>query len=105
MKQRDGLPIFSFQNYYGAQVTTVLLNASNSVKYAVKTASIVEQHKRVEWHPKLSHFEENLHPILSHPNRRSCLIPKQHNPIKTSSNGTIENKGVPKRLCSFKSIY
>jgi hypothetical protein len=25
----------------------------------------------VEWHPKLSHFEENLHPNLSHPNRRS----------------------------------
>ena len=48
MKQRDGLPIFSFQNYYGAQSTTVLLNASNSVKYAVKTTDIVEQHKRVE---------------------------------------------------------
>ena len=28
----------------------------------------------VEWHPKLSHFEENLHPNLSHPNRLSCLI-------------------------------
>ena len=38
MKQRDGLPIFSFKNYYGAHVTTVLLNASDSVKYAVKTA-------------------------------------------------------------------
>ena len=48
MKQRDALEIFSFKNYYGAQVTTVLLNASNSVKYAVKTASIVKQHKRVE---------------------------------------------------------
>jgi hypothetical protein len=31
----------------------------------------------VEWHPKLSHFEENLHPNLSHPNRLSCLIFKQ----------------------------
>ncbi len=36
-----------------------------------------DEHKRclkplvVEWHPKLSHFEENLHPNLSHPNRRS----------------------------------
>ena len=48
MKQRDGLPIFSFSNYYGAQATTVLLNASNSVKYAVKTADIVKQHKRIE---------------------------------------------------------
>jgi hypothetical protein len=28
----------------------------------------------VEWHPKLSNFEDNLHPNLSHPNRRSCLI-------------------------------
>ena len=25
----------------------------------------------VEWHPKLSHFEENLHPNLRHPNRSS----------------------------------
>jgi hypothetical protein len=33
--------------------------------------------KFVEWHPKLSHFEENLHPNLSHPNRLSCLIFKQ----------------------------
>jgi hypothetical protein len=48
MKQRDALEIFSFTNYYGAHTTTVLLNAANSVKYAVKTASIVEQHKRVE---------------------------------------------------------
>jgi len=48
MKQRDALEIFSFKNYYGAHTTTVLLNASNSVKYAVKTASIVKQHKRVE---------------------------------------------------------
>jgi len=48
MKQRDALEIFSFKNYYGAQVTTVLLNAANSVKYAVKTADIVKQHKRVE---------------------------------------------------------
>jgi len=48
MKQRDALPIFSFKNYYGAQSTTVLLNASNSVKYAVKNADIVKQHKRVE---------------------------------------------------------
>ena len=48
MKQRDALEIFSFTNYYGTQATTVLLNASNSVKYAVKTASIVKQHKRVE---------------------------------------------------------
>ena len=48
MKQRDALEIFTFKNYYGAQATTVLLNASNSVKYAVKTASIVKQHKRVE---------------------------------------------------------
>ena len=31
----------------------------------------------VEWHPKLSHFEENLHPNLSHPNRLSCLIFEQ----------------------------
>jgi hypothetical protein len=31
----------------------------------------------VEWQPKLSHFEENLHPNLSHPNRLSCLIFKQ----------------------------
>ena len=31
----------------------------------------------VEWHPKLSHFEENLHPNLSHPNRLSCLIFQQ----------------------------
>ena len=28
----------------------------------------------VEWHPKLFHFEENLHPSLSHPNRRSRSI-------------------------------
>ena len=48
MKQRDALPIFSFTNYYGAQATTVLLNASNSVKYAVKTAKVIEQHKRIE---------------------------------------------------------
>ena len=48
MKQRDALPIFSFTNYYGAQSTTVLLNAADSVKYAVKTASIVKQHKRIE---------------------------------------------------------
>jgi len=48
MKQRDALPIFSFKNYYGALSTTVLLNASNSVKYAVKNADIVKQHKRVE---------------------------------------------------------
>ena len=48
MKQRDALPIFSFKNYYGAQATTVLLNASKSVKYAIKTAEVVEQHKRVE---------------------------------------------------------
>jgi integrase len=48
MKQRDALEIFSFTNYYGAHTTTVLLNASNSVKYAVKTSDIVEQHKRVE---------------------------------------------------------
>ncbi len=27
----------------------------------------------VEWHPKLSHFEENLHPNLSHPNRQFAL--------------------------------
>jgi hypothetical protein len=33
--------------------------------------------KPVEWHPKLSHFEENLHPNLSHPNRLSCLIFEQ----------------------------
>jgi hypothetical protein len=33
--------------------------------------------KHVEWHPKLSHFEENLHPNLSHPNRLSCLIFEQ----------------------------
>jgi hypothetical protein len=46
MKQRDELEIFSFTNYYGAHTTTVLLNASDSVKYAVKTASIVKQHKR-----------------------------------------------------------
>ena len=31
----------------------------------------------VEWHLKLSHFEENLHPNLSHPNRLSCLIFEQ----------------------------
>lgn len=31
----------------------------------------------VEWHSKLSHFEENLHPNLSHPNRLSCLIFEQ----------------------------
>ena len=31
----------------------------------------------VEWHPKLSHFEENLHPNLSHPNRLTCLIFEQ----------------------------
>jgi len=48
MKQRDALEIFSFKNYYGAHTTTVLLNATNSVKYAVKTADIVEQHKSVE---------------------------------------------------------
>jgi hypothetical protein len=48
MKQRDALPIFSFTNYYGAQSTTVLLNASNSVKYAVKTDALIQQHKRIE---------------------------------------------------------
>ena len=31
----------------------------------------------VEWHPKLSHFEENLHPNFSSPNRRSGLIFEQ----------------------------
>jgi hypothetical protein len=31
----------------------------------------------VEWHSKLSHFEENLHPNLSHPNRLSNLIFEQ----------------------------
>jgi hypothetical protein len=31
----------------------------------------------VEWHPKLSHFEDNLHPNLSHPNRLSCLFFEQ----------------------------
>jgi hypothetical protein len=46
MKQRDALPIFSFTNYYGAHVTTVLLNASDSVKYAVKTASIVKEYRQ-----------------------------------------------------------
>ncbi len=35
------------------------------------------QQQLVEWHPKLSHFEENLHPNLSHPNRLSCLIFEQ----------------------------
>jgi hypothetical protein len=33
--------------------------------------------QNVEWHPKLSHFEENLHPNFSHPNRLSCLIFEQ----------------------------
>jgi hypothetical protein len=41
-------PDFFFQNYYGAQATTVLLNASNSVKYAVKTDALIQQHKRIE---------------------------------------------------------
>ena len=31
----------------------------------------------VEWHPKLSHFEENLHPNLSSPNCSFCLIFQQ----------------------------
>jgi len=31
----------------------------------------------VDWHPKLSHFEENLHPNLSHPNCSFCLIFQQ----------------------------
>jgi hypothetical protein len=35
----------------------------------------------VEWHPKLSHFEENLHPNLSHPNRLSCSIFDQYSKI------------------------
>ena len=48
MKQRDALPIFSFTNYYGAQATTVLLNASNSIKYHVKTDALIQQHKRIE---------------------------------------------------------
>ena len=48
MKQRDALPIFSFKNYYGAQSTTVLLNAADSVKYAVKTDALIQQHKRIE---------------------------------------------------------
>ena len=48
MKQRDALEIFSFKNYYGSHTTTVLLNASNSVKYAVKTDSLIQQHKRIE---------------------------------------------------------
>ena len=28
----------------------------------------------VEWHTKLSHFEENLHPNLSQPSRLCCSI-------------------------------
>jgi len=48
MKQHDALPIFSFKNYYGAQSTTVLLNAADSVKYAVKTDALIQQHKRIE---------------------------------------------------------
>jgi hypothetical protein len=48
MKQRIAQQNFSFPNYYRTYSTTVLLNASNSVKYAVKTTDIVEQHKRVE---------------------------------------------------------
>jgi hypothetical protein len=46
----------------------------------VREAQLVKSSKpskTVEWHPKLSHFEENLHPNLSHPNRLSCLIFEQ----------------------------
>ena len=41
------------------------------------TKYLAEEAECVEWHSKLSHFEENLHPNLSHPKRLSCLIFKQ----------------------------
>ena len=44
---------------------------------AVKGDEYYEFRFCVEWHPKLSHFEENLHPNLSHPKRLSCLIFEQ----------------------------
>jgi putative transposase len=50
---------------------------AKSTVHAVLERNSLVKHKSVEWHPKLSHFEENLHPNLSHPNRLSCLIFEQ----------------------------
>ena len=53
----------------------------------------------VEWHPKLSHFEENLHPNLSHPNRRSCSIfVEEQLRINRPVTGRSTNKGAN---CAF----
>jgi len=45
--------------------------------YALYNVDGIKPSVIVEWHPKLSHIEENLHPNLSHPNRLSCLIFEQ----------------------------
>ena len=46
-------------------------------RWVCSVARLQRWRTTVEWHPKLSHFEENLHPNLSHPNRLSCLIFEQ----------------------------
>jgi len=88
MKQRDALEIFSFTNYYGAHVTTVLLSAANSVTYAVKTASIVKQHKRVETLLERDSITDlastegrlvHLRDLLNHRRILGCLVKKHSN--------------------------
>ena len=49
-------------------------------RWVCSVARLQRWRTTVEWHPKLSHFEENLHPNLSHPNRLSCLIFEQTGP-------------------------
>ena len=61
---------------------TAALDAAKKAQQELKKAKRArtkEEEKAlgVEWHPKLSHFEENLHPNLSHPTRLSCLIFEQ----------------------------
>ena len=46
-------------------------------RWVCSVARLQRWRTTVEWHPKLSHFEEKLHPNLSHPNRLSCLIFEQ----------------------------
>jgi hypothetical protein len=65
-----------------------------------------QQGLTVEWHPKLSHFEENLHSNLSQTNGRSCSIFEQGIKIdKRLVIGRWWKKCAIKRLCSSKSIY
>ena len=46
-------------------------------RWVCSVARLQRWRTTVEWHPKLSHFEENLHLNLSHPNRLSCLYIEQ----------------------------